>query len=287
MTTVKYVTSSGKSYDLITSTGFRLRNANFHKWSWGRDVKTRRFGEKILQFTRQPLQYDCTLTFYGPTDRRARQIDELHNDFDRDIAMMTPGRIYWGSCYIECYAQTSSTYPGEGNNWTENDVTFYCPYPFWIEEQTIDIFPLSGGGGESEEGVKTYEADDYGYFYSYDYAQNGRVVKLTVDHYMDSDFRLVAHGPALSLSVEIAGHLYEVDHEIDTGEYMVIDSRSLQPADKRIYLVGTDGSETNLFDYRDPATSVFRKIPPGPITVDYSRAYGITLTIYKERSEPR
>ena len=288
MKTVTYVASSGKMYNLTTTTGFRLRNANFHKWNWGRDVKGRRYGEKILRFTRAPLTYECTLAFWGPTDRRAQQLLALHNDFERDVAMMTPGKIVWGSCYINCYIESSSTYPGDGNNYTENDIVIYCPYPYWIEEQTIDILPTSSGEIiPTAEDAKTYEAPDFGYYYDYSYPKGSEIITINNDHYLPSDFRLTAYGPATYVAVSMAGHLYEVDHAVLSGERLVIDSREICETDKRIYLVSNGGAETSLFDYRNPATSVFRKLPPGTITINYARNYGITLTIFKERSEPR
>ena len=68
---------------------------------------------------------------------------------------------------------------------------------------------------------------------------------------------------------------------------MVIDSRQSAPADRQCYVVSESGIITNVFNYRHDTESIFKKIPSGDVLINYSRAYGITLTVFKERSEPR
>ncbi len=68
---------------------------------------------------------------------------------------------------------------------------------------------------------------------------------------------------------------------------MVIDSRQNLDPDKRCYIVHANGKMENVYNDRDSEYSIFQKIPPGTVYIYYSRAYGIDLTVYVERGEPK
>ena len=67
---------------------------------------------------------------------------------------------------------------------------------------------------------------------------------------------------------------------------MTIDSRQKGRLKGEAYLVKEDGTRVNVFDYRAPECRLFKKVPPGRLTIDYSRQHGIDLTVFLERSEP-
>lgn len=161
----------------------------------------------------------------------------------------------------------------------ENDITILCPYPFWIEEESFTIEAVEQ---EVEGTGKEYP---YEYPYTYGRSASGRTV-LNTEHYAPSNFRLTAYGPTASVYVTIAGHVYNVDYPVAEGERLVIDSRETRPTTRRVYIIHADGSEGNVFNYRSQASSVFEKIPSGRVNVDYTRAYKLALTLFKERSEP-
>ena len=108
---------------------------------------------------------------------------------------------------------------------------------------------------------------------------------MGINHYAPSDFRMIIYGPAVNPTINIAGNQYKVNYSVEDGQVLIIDSRSTQPWDRRVYLVAGQ-TVINVFDYRDPAGSILKKIPPGDIAIGYARTYGIELTVYKERSEP-
>ena len=68
---------------------------------------------------------------------------------------------------------------------------------------------------------------------------------------------------------------------------MVIDTRDYLAIEDRCYVVSENGSHLNVFDYRDPESLLFHKIPPGPNVLNYARTYGIDLTLFQERSAPK
>lgn len=289
MINLTYTSSNGTVFDLLSWEGLKTETANYHKYQWGASVQTQRFGEKIVNFTKKAQMYEATFLFRGNLEERRQKIEEFHFCTEYDIAKQTPGRITWGSNYIECYITQSSTQPREnGGTYTENNVSIYCPYPFWIEEQTIRIFPqdkpipqLETDKGYPEPSTK------FSYPYAYSYVAGRTAMAINTRHYDSSNFRLVCYGATDSVEINIGGHLYNVNRAIGLREYMVIDSRPNIKADKKCYLVKANGEEENVFNYRNPESALFQKIPGGIFIINYNRGYGIELTLYKERSEPR
>ena len=280
-----YKSSNGKEFSLLTWEGLKLEKADFHAYKWKKDTTKKTLGEIVNRFTKDSQLYKCTILFKGTPEERQRRIDEFHFCTEYDIAHMTPGRITWGVDYIDGYILESDTKPrNNGVNYAENTISIYCPYPMWIEEQIVNINPARG---DEEEGAATDKAYNPGYPYDYSYAPAPTATHAVIDHYADSDFKLIAYGPFDKLSVTIAGHVYEVNYPIRANQYMVIDSRQSAPADRQCYVVSESGIITNVFNYRHDTESIFKKIPSGDVLINYSRAYGITLTVFKERSEPR
>lgn len=282
MVNLIYQGSSGNRYDL-KAVHFRTRNADFHKWGWRQSSTSRRFGESVSQWRKDSAEYEIEVVVSGALDERRKLLEAIHREWARDLYNNTCGRLYWGSCYIECFITDSDTAPDKDNLYTINTFNVFCPYPFWIEEQTVSIRPLGASGGTVAETDKGYP---YGYAYSY--AASQTATQILVDNALPCNFRMVAYGAIDDkFSVTIGGHIYEVQHSVPVDGVMVIDSRELTPTDERCYVIDGLGQRTNVFDYRSPESSLFEKIPAGIVTVDYSRAYGIDLTIYKERNEPR
>ena len=287
MITLTYTCSNGTVFNLLSWEGVKTEKSNYHKYKWSAEVQKARFGDRIVNFTKASCFYEATFLFRGTKEARRQQIDAFHFCTEYDIAKQTPGRITWGSDYIECYITESSTEPrDDGGVYTENKVSIYCPYPFWIEEQTISIFPQDPPQPalDTDKGYPQTKIS-YPVPYSYSPGRNARLVNT--HHYDSSNFRLVAYGATESLDVNIGGHRYNVNHEIGLREYMVIDSRQNVKADKRCYLVNSQGEEINIFNDRNPESSLFEKIPGGSFIVNYNRGYGTVLTLFKERSEPR
>ena len=142
---LKYIASSGNVYNL-KGDGIRTKTANYHKWNWGVNGTTLQYGIRVSDFKRDPATYETKLIMHGSYTQRKALLDALHDDFELDVRNMTLGRIVWGDYYIDCYILMSSTYPDENNVWTDNDLTIYCPYPFWIREEARSFYPQESPG---------------------------------------------------------------------------------------------------------------------------------------------
>lgn len=278
MKDIYYINSSGTRLNLL-SDRFLLQTGTLFDHSLNYTISNVR----IKNINRTLLEKELVLTIQSDTECTFGEAMDLFNECtEKDILNGTPGKLYYGESYQPCFIFGSELFDWEYDaGYVDKNVKLITAHPYWITEQHIVITPISG----TEE-----TADDskgYPYGYPYGYANVSKSTNIKIDHYTDSDFRMIAYGPTTNVNISINGHPYHVDYPIEAGEYMVIDSRDYLPPDERIYLVRSNGERINVFNYRDPVYSVFKKIPPGNITIYYSRNYGIDLTIFKERSEPK
>ena len=244
----------------------------------------RKYGEIINEFTKDAQYFSCEFKFRGTPSHRAELIEAFHFETEYDITHKKPGKLIWNNDYIYCYFVESSTYPEEdGSQYTVNQGVFYAPYPFWIEEKKVEIYPADEGA--TLPNAKGYVPDEDRYGYPYSYCGAPTSIFIDVNSYADCDFRMLAYGPASAVQWTIDNHVYKVDYAIRENQYMVIDSKQNTEPYRQCYVVNESGIITNVFNYR--VGEVFKKIPSGNIILNYPRTYGLELTIFIERSEPR
>ena len=271
---LQYKASSGNVYNL-KSDGIRTKEANYHKWGWGVNGTTLQFGTRVSDFSKKPAEYKTTLYFTGSYMQRKALLEALHDDFELDVKNKTPGRVIWGDYYIDCYISDSSTEPEANNVYTENDVIFYCPYPFWIKEETKSFFPQDAPGAQ--------DYLDYDFDYKYDFFYGTPGIQIWPrDFPFASEFLMTVYGPVSDPRVLINGYPYQFFDTLESTEYVVIDSRS-----NKITKHLANGSQVNIFDLRNKAESIFKQIPAGTLTFNWTGIFGFDLTLFEERSEPR
>ena len=287
-----YIASSGNSYNL-KGDGLRSKSANYHTWNWIPNGTQLQFGKRLANFSRDAAVYETRLIMDKSIESRKTLVDNLHEDFERDVRFQTPGRIVWGDWYIECYITASSTFPDPNQWWTDNDITLWCPRPFWVKERTRSFEPIAGGGpsspivGTGQAGYMTLGGGaqtflDYSFDFSYDFYRDLSGGETWArDFPFESDFRMVIYGEVANPRVVINNHVYQVNDTVGAGEYIIIDSRTNT-------LIKNDGTQDiNIFDFRDKTSSVFQKLPGGSLNINWSGLFGFDLTVYEERSEPR
>ena len=92
---------------------------------------------------------------------------------------------------------------------------------------------------------------------------------------------MVIYGQAVNPRIVINGYAYVLYTTIPAGSYVIIDSR------KRTITLYTAGQKTNLFNFRNKTDSIFKRIPGGNLTIVWDATFGVDITIFHERSEPR
>ena len=263
-----YEASSGNTYSLISDKP--VRSASLHAWKFDPKTIQKKLGERVSYFQRGGLKYSVTITVMGSTTHRKAVLDALHDDFERDVRMMTPGKVTVGDWYANCFVIESETTPdSDVDRWTNNKVTLYIPSGFWYRDETHSF--------ESAVIDEEYEYLDYPYDFPYDFKPSpSSTAQWVTESPFASDFVLSIHGPAVNPRVTVNGYPYVVYTSISAGETLVVDS-----ANKTVMC-----GDRNLFDARNKAQSVFEKIPSGQLTIAYGN-FDFELVLHEERSEPR
>lgn len=91
---------------------------------------------------------------------------------------------------------------------------------------------------------------------------------------------MTMYGPCVNPRVLINGYPYEVLTTLEAGEYLVIDS-----AEQTVVKHLNSGLTSNLYDARGYEYSIFEKIPPGMIRMNWPGDYGIDLVLHLKRRE--
>lgn len=275
MIEIKYVSSNNKEYNLVGNR-MRVTSGNFHKYKWKAKTRETESGDVVYGFSKDSVSYNTTLTIRGSLEERKEFLNRLRDSFEYDILHVTPGRVYFGNYYINAYVISSETQASDIRScWSKDEIEIYCPYPFWISEHNIKLLP--NAAEQSSSGL------DFPFDFPFDFAprQSG-VVTREIDHYTSSHFKMRFYGPCVDPVVKINGYPYQIYTTLKSGEYLEIDSRN--------HLVTKyleDGTTENLYNSRSFKYSVFKKIPSVVLKFVWDGSFGIDLTLYLERSEPK
>ena len=101
-----------------------------------------------------------------------------------------------------------------------------------------------------------------------------------IDHIIPSDFEMIVYGPCINPKVLINGYPYEILTTLEGNEYLILNT-----AEQTIMKYLSNGPADNLFNARGYDYSVFEKIPPGLINVNWSGDFGIDLYVFLKRKE--
>ena len=193
---------------------------------------------------------------------------------EKDVLAMQHGKIIIGDYYFKCFVTKSQKKNYlTTKRWMEVTLTLTSDFPYWVKE-TTSVFGMSSGG--------TGVGLDFNHDMPYDFASDVRSNQIVNTGFVPSNFRLIVYGACTNPVVVINDHIYQVNCEVASGEYLTIDS-----ATKKIYLTGNGGKTTNVFGLRERESYIFEKIPSGKSVVSWSGEFGFDITLLEERSEPK
>ena len=227
---------------------------------------------RVSGFTRGPAQYKSELLFYGSVEEQTELINDLHDDFEGDMRRKKTGRIIVEGQYLDCYVIGVDA--RHNNGVTTDNIQIYAPYPYWMQEQKIVLDASS---------VTVGSFLDFEYDFDYDFTAPviGRKI-IKSDFPFDSEFQMVIYGLAVNPRIVINGYPYTLYATIPQGAYVIIDSKQ-----RSIMMYNTNGTRTDLFNFRNKTESIFQKIPAGDLDITWDSSYGVDLTVFHERSEPK
>ena len=309
MVNLKYKTASSSDVYEFQATRFvKTRSANFHEYSWNPDVFQLDYGAQVKNFLKDPITYSATLEVRGSVDQRRAWLDGFHLDCDLDIMNKTPGKLYWGDMYIDCYILSTSTEPNEGNVTTSNEIGIYCPYPSWIYPVT---YARSVYEKEQVEALLTSFRLDF-------HDDNGEVV-ITDSHAIDAPFRPIKAdfrafmisnsaltGPWIDIHADGDDNPVEIEFPslaLNNEYALIVDSRAGHKTAQKVLVRAAWGwpnqipsidwtTLQNVYNLRDEYSRPFKTLNfDSTPSFDFSDSYGSApahtiLTIFYERSEP-
>ena len=268
---MKYVNHLGETLEFGTFPLFVNYN-DLRDFAWEITSKN----DKIAAFKKGIVQKALPVIIKCKTEDEGYEVrNRLFEVVEKDVLAQKHGRIVIGDYYLRCYITGSkkSEYLIQ-KGFMVVELSVVSDFPAWISEHTQSFRTLA---------TQTDEFLDYPLAYPFDYmnVQANGVVRNT--GFMPSNFRMVIYGAVNNPSIFIGNHKYNVDVEINAGEYLTIDS-----TDKTIVLTKLNGEKMNCFSKRDRDSYVFQKIPVGG-NMFYSpnEKIDFDITILDERSEPK
>lgn len=233
---------------------------------------------KINYFYRTELETTINIQVFADSKEEFDNLmNTIYEETEIDIINKTPGKLYCGEYYLMCYIANIET----GNyeelyDTIDNSAKIYSPHSFWIKDLKFTFLPSSASDPESD-GL------DFPTDFPFDFASSGnKTVHRTVDHYAPSHFQMTVYGPCVDPRITINSYPYQVFATLETGEYLVIDSR-----ENTITKYLNNGTTENLYNSRQFEPSVFEKIPSGNLAFDWPGTFGFDVTLFLERSEPK
>lgn len=269
---IYYVNSNNKTINLDEAPYYMTEHTNIFDCEWGYDTAHNKVESLRKEITKPEMQ--VAIKGISKQDCYAKR-DEFFDLTDVDCVKGTPGKLYFGDYYIECYLVgnvKNSKYIG--NSQSLIDLKVVNESKSWIKETRHD-FIYSQSTDESGRG--------YEYGYEYDYAMSsGNTNRLKNEHFAPCHFIMKISGYASTPSITIGDHIYRVHETIQNNEILTIDSKA-----KTITLTKNNGVQVNLFSKRDKESYIFEKIPSGDLNVYWNSEFNFEVTLFEERGEPK
>lgn len=275
MKDIYYVNSNNEKIDLLEPP-YMLQTGELFGYKWNYESKQRLGGGGKITNIRKDLE-ERTLTLsivnYG-VENYEEAIDYLHEITDIDVLKKTPGRLYVGGMYLNCYVTASEKSEWEPEaGYIDVSLTLAVEYPMWVGENPYTFHSF---------GVSSTDNKRYAGRYPYRYANGMNSTYIINPHFTNSNFELIIYGPAVNPMVTIGGVPYLVNVILEEDEYLAIDSRS-----RTIIKATKNGERENLYHNRQKGRNFFRKIGPGRQSISWTGKFDFDLIIYEERGEPK
>lgn len=248
------------------------------EWSYNTVDRLGGFGGSADSFRRGVRAVEAVVRIRGTSAQGfADRMNQFHAVADADNIAGEPGRLYIGNQYLKCFLSVAGSIDNNTRftNFAHRGIRILAVEPYWITEATT-VFNIRSDDTTDMTG-KHFDLK-----YPYRYGTGLSINTLINTHYAECPAIITIYGPASSPSLVIAGNTYAVDVTVTASQRLVIDQTT-----NRIYLASASGSQTNVFDKRDKAYNIFKKIPAGESQVVYDGTYKVAVTLIQQRSEPR
>ena len=214
-----------------------------------------------------------TLDVFGKREEFTQNMETLYKIISVDSETGNYGRLYVNDTFLPCQIYKTKKTGWKGYVYTEVELTFLAPELSWITILEKSFYPQEVPAAES--GL------DYLTDFPFDFTNEKRgSSSFEIDHIIPSDFEMVIYGPCVNPKVFLNGYPYEILTTLESNEYLILNT-----SEQTITKYLSNGMTSNLFNSRSYAYSVFEKIAPGLINIDWSGDFGIDLYIFLKRKE--
>lgn len=234
---------------------------------------------KIVGFIKEIAERKLNIDIISSSKETTQELcNKLNEVFEKDIYNDIAGKIYIDDYYMRCFIKSCKKSKRGNGVIRSYEYTLITDYPFWIKETTYQYL------AEPPEAVKYTDLENGIMFpeFPFDFAPVRGEKILENPSFTDSNFIMTIYGFTESPQVSIAGHPYRVETTVYEGERLVIDSKK-----GTVKKIGRLGEVVDCYNARQKDYSVFQKIPPGLNVFQWSGGFGIDITLFDERSEPK
>lgn len=234
---------------------------------------------KIAGFVKEITERKLNIDIISSSKETTQELcNKLNAVFEKDIYNDVAGKIYINDYYMRCFIKSCKKSKRGNGVIRSYEYTLITDYPFWVKETTYQYL------AEPPEAVKYTDLEAGIMFpeFPFDFAPVRGEKILENPSFTDSNFIMTIYGFAESPQVSIAGHPYRVETTVYEGERLVIDSKK-----GTVKKIGRLGEVVDCYNARQKDYSVFQKIPSGLNVFQWSGGFGIDITLFDERSEPK
>lgn len=219
--------------------------------------------------------YEKTITIdvFGKRSEFIQNMERLYKIISVDSETGKYGQLYVNGTFLPCQIYKTKKTGWKGYVYTEVELTFLAPELSWVTILKKEFFPqsepvvLNGLDFPADFPMEfTNEKRGFGVF--------------EIDHIVASDFEMIIYGPCVNPKVLLNGYPYEIFTTLESNEYLVLNT-----AEQTVIKYLSNGTTDNLFDARSYEYSVFEKVSPGLVSVNWSGDFGIDLYIFLKRKE--
>lgn len=282
---IYYINSAGDKLNLLSDKIAIQRPESLFENKWGYSSATSMiFGGKVKKFYKGVQEKKITISVVADNQEDFTAIcREIEDIIFYDVQVKKPGRLFVNETYIDCYFFEASYSDYEDLFYiTDREFTIVTEYPNWISEHTyvinknVSLINAVAGlavTGKAILNTNTDPNNDDSGETTKSYVRNGQKFPC--------NFRIKMNGPSEWPHLVVGDNIYNFDYAIPDGSYILVDSIK-----KTCILYGIDGTEINVFGYRDPDYYIFQKIKSGVSEVEWNERNPVEFTIYEERGEP-
>lgn len=269
---IYYVNSKNEMVYLDRYPFKMLSNTSLFDYEWQYETKRNNRVKNIKKSTKTAT---LDIVVSGRTSEEYYQnIAQLYEILDYDCAMGSPGKLYCGRYYLQCYF-----YKGEKPKkyvkvkQTTVSFTIVTDLVNWVKEAAI-----------SYRDRQVIGMDIAGIDYPYDFRHDfmSAIPAINNTSFYPCDFVLSIYGPCAEPMITIGENVYMVHADLKQGDSLIIDSRN-----RKITRVLNDGTQINDFAKRNKDNYIFEKIMPGINPVSCEDNINFDILILDERGEPK